>query len=144
MIEQLPYSTRAEYFGDGIPEDGARVSVIVDGETVFAETFDEWGLAKAALDAFIISQGWMTFEEWHAKYPLRYLVWEDEDRQYGPTFCDRVCTDRLTGMEVFRYDLGDPANWNAEYGGISDDERFQRRKLDRRERIRIEDCVIKD
>jgi hypothetical protein len=75
--------------------------------------------------------------------PLRYKVWV-HDYYDGIENTDQVCTDLLTGKEVFRYDLGDPANYSSGYGGISDSERFERRGIDRNERLDVTLAAIPD
>lgn len=139
-IVKLHYSTRISL------REGENVlaEVHVGNDAVFSSAEESWDAGQAAINAYVKSQGWVTFTEWNAKYPLRYKMWVDEDDNYGSTFSDQVCTDRLTGNEIFRYDLGDPANWSADYGGISNDERFERRKLDQYERVCVEDCSVKD
>ena len=44
--------------------------------------------------------------------------------------CDKVWIDRLTGKEVMRYDVADPANTNSYYGACPDEESFVARGLD--------------
>jgi hypothetical protein len=120
-------------------KDGDTEKVVFEMENVSSDD------AQSTVDEFVKSQGWETHAEAWSRCPLRYKMWIDEDpRDESSTFCDQVCTDRLTGKEVFRYDLGDPANNNSEYGGISDWERFERRKLNRPERVSIDDCVVKN
>ena len=53
---------------------------------------------------------------------------------------DQICIDRLTGKVVVRYDLGDPANYNPDYGGLSRSEYLERKKFDPSERMRLSDC----
>ncbi len=57
--------------------------------------------------------------------------------------CDQVWVDQLTGKEIIRYDLADPANTNSYYGAISDEEMFRRRDLDPYEVIPAADAIGK-
>jgi hypothetical protein len=146
-IPKLNYSTRITNGGwDDVPEGKTRVMVsLVEGDKVIFEDLIEGGEGQTVIDTFVKAQGWPTIAEHWKQYPLRYKMWVDEDpRDWDSTFCDQVCTDRVTGQEVFRYDLGDPANYNPEYGGYSDTERFERRGLKRSERVCVDDCVVKD
>lgn len=59
---------------------------------------------------------------------LRYEWLYDESG--GPTMCDKVWIDRLTGHEVMRYDAADPANTNSYYGARPDEESFIHKGLD--------------
>lgn len=48
---------------------------------------------------------------------------------------DQICVDQLTGEVIVRYDLGDPANYHPEYGGLSKGEYLERQGRDPKERI---------
>lgn len=52
--------------------------------------------------------------------------------------CDKVWIDRLTGIEVMRYDAADPANTNSYYGARPDEESFIQKGLDFYELIDVE------
>lgn len=58
------------------------------------------------------------------------------------THCDRVIFDLTTGMQIIRYDLGDPANRDPDYGAITDDERLRRRGYDPMQRVALTECVV--
>jgi hypothetical protein len=66
---------------------------------------------------------------------MRYMSTYDESG--GPTFCDKVWIDRLTGNAVMRYDAADPANTNSYYGARPDEEIFVARGLDYYELIDV-------
>lgn len=53
---------------------------------------------------------------------------------------DQICIDRMSGHVVVRYDLGDPANYDPNYGGRSRAEYLERKKFEPQERVRIGDC----
>lgn len=53
------------------------------------------------------------------------------------------CWDRLTGKCLLRYDLGDPANWDSNYGGWSNSEWIESRKADPKERIEPQYDMLK-
>lgn len=55
---------------------------------------------------------------------------------------DQVCIDRLTGLEVVRYDLGDPANYAPSHGGWSKREYLERKGFDPDEEIAVKDSVV--
>lgn len=56
------------------------------------------------------------------------------DPDYGPNYLMQ-CWDYLTGKCVVSYDLGDPANYDPNYGGWSCEQWLEARGLDPRERI---------
>ena len=144
-IPKLPYNMGWTHGGwYDVPEGMFQIRVTdLDGTVLLEKLVTDSDDVQKVTDEFVKSQGWMTFAEWNRKYPLRYKVWIDEYYD-GIEVTEQVCTDRLTGKTIFRYDLGDPANYCSSHGGISDTERFENRKLDRYERVRIEDCKVKD
>lgn len=75
---------------------------------------------------------------------LRYLrSWDRGDpNDPNSTVYDAIYTDRLTGREVMRYDAADPANTQASYGAITDEEAMASRGLDINEEIDAEKSVL--
>lgn len=61
--------------------------------------------------------------------------WLIDDNAYGDRDYDQVCIDRRTGQIVVRYDLGDPANYDPNYGGWSRSEYLERKGFDPTERM---------
>lgn len=57
--------------------------------------------------------------------------------------CDRVIVDRLTGEEILRYDLGDPANYSPSHGGLSDKDCLETMNRDIHEEIEASKSVVK-
>lgn len=55
---------------------------------------------------------------------------------------DILWVDRLTGKVVFRYDGADPANTNPYYGGLSDEQMFERKGLDIWAEISLTDSTV--
>lgn len=71
------------------------------------------------------------------------FVWSiDEYEGYYGEEADQICVDRLTGQEVVRYDLGDPANYAASHGGWSKDEYLLNKGLIPDEEIDISQSVV--
>lgn len=58
------------------------------------------------------------------------------------TDADQICTDRLTGQVVVRYDLGDPANYAESHGGWSKDEYLSRKGFVPDEEIEISRSAV--
>lgn len=56
--------------------------------------------------------------------------------------CDQICTDRLTGQVVVRYDLGDPANYAASHGGWSHEEWLRQKGFDPDAEIPLGDSAV--
>ena len=121
-------------------DDTITATVTILGNVLFQQKdLKNFKEAQDAINGYVVARGWPTFEEQRQR-PLRYKRWVDEDQHdYNSTFCDQVFTDRLTGRIVIRYDLGDPAN-----RGFPEEEKFRRLGLDMRERVNLEDCVVKD
>lgn len=67
----------------------------------------------------------------------RYDWQQDEDME------DEYCVDRLTGREVVRYDLGDPANYAVSHGGWSKREWLEREGLDPDAEIDIAQAAVR-
>ncbi|MHB1086752.1 MAG: hypothetical protein ACYCZ0_03325 [Minisyncoccota bacterium] len=67
----------------------------------------------------------------------RYAWSEDVDDRFdeAPQWADTICTDRLTGEVIVRYDMGDPANYNPAYGGWSKDQYLEEQNRDPRAEI---------
>lgn len=72
--------------------------------------------------------------------PIPRFVWSQEGD--GEYVCDAICTDRLTGKVVVRYDMGDPANHDPAYGGWSKREYLEHKKLDPDEEIELAAAVV--
>jgi hypothetical protein len=47
------------------------------------------------------------------------------------------CRDNVTGKIVAQYDAGDPADWNPQYGGKTQNEMLENRGLDPLEKYEI-------
>lgn len=66
---------------------------------------------------------------------IRRFQWQNNVENRWGNFDDAICVDMKTGKIVCRYDLGDPADWNPDYGGQSRSEMLWSRGLDPNERI---------
>jgi hypothetical protein len=56
---------------------------------------------------------------------------------------EEVCTDRLRGSEVVRYDMGDPANYAKSHGGWSKREWLEHKGLDPDAEIPLADSKVR-
>lgn len=78
----------------------------------------------------------MMSEHYARRYQWKYAV----ENRWGDNY-DAVCIDTLTGKEVYRYDMGDPANTNPECGGMSQNDMLLEKGLDPHEKgWRIKSC----
>lgn len=58
----------------------------------------------------------------------RRYQWQYPDPEYGGSTAE--CIDKMTGKCVCRYDLGHPADYHPDYGGLSENEMLEQRGLD--------------
>lgn len=72
----------------------------------------------------------------------RYVWSTDTGDGWDDDICDEVCTDRLTGKAVIRYDAADPANTNPAYGGLTNREYLERKGLDPDAEIDISESKV--
>lgn len=65
-------------------------------------------------------------------------VWSIDDANE-----EEVCTDRLTGQEVARYDMGDPANYAKSHGGRSKREWLEGRGIYPDAEIAVGESIVR-